>query len=66
MAKRSAKGKTVHIKLVKSPIGYSERQRRTLQALGLHKVQQTVERPDNPAIRGMLEKLPHLLEIVDE
>lgn len=66
MAKRSSKAKTVQIKLVRSPIGYSQRQRRTLRALGLHKVQQTVEHPDNRAIRGMVEKLPHLLEVVGE
>ena len=65
MAKRSSKAKTVQIKLVKSPIGYSRRQKRTLRALGLHKVQQTVQHPDTPAIRGMFEKLPHLLEVVE-
>ncbi len=65
MAKRSSKGKTVQIKLVKSPIGYSQRQKRTVRALGLHKIQQTVEHPDTPAIRGMVAKLPHLLEVVE-
>lgn len=63
MAKRASKGKTVKITLVKSPIGYAERQRRTLRALGLNKVQQTVEQPDTPAVRGMVAKLSHLVEV---
>lgn len=65
MAKRGSTGKTVRIKLVKSPIGYPERQKRTLRALGLNKVQQTVEHPDTPAVRGMVAKVPHLLEVVE-
>lgn len=63
MAKRASQGKTVKITLVKSPIGYAERQRRTLRALGLSKVQQTVEQPDTPAVRGMVAKLSHLVEV---
>ena len=63
MAKRASKGKTVKITLVKSPIGYAERQRRTLRALGLSKVRQTVEQPDTPAVRGMVAKLSHLVEV---
>jgi len=52
----------LRITLVRSPIGAQKRQKRTVKALGLRKLNQTVERPDNPAIRGMLEKIAHLVE----
>ena len=55
--------KMLRIKLVRSPIGYSIRQKRTVQALGLRKLQQVVERPDNPAVRGMVNKISHLLHV---
>lgn len=54
--------KKLRIKLVRSPIGYSERQKRTVAALGLHKISQTVERPDNEAVRGMVGRVSHLVE----
>lgn len=63
MAKRKAEGKTLRITLVRSPIGYPWRQKRTLRALGLRHMQQTVEQPDNDAIRGMLAKVPHLVQL---
>ncbi|NNL64984.1 MAG: 50S ribosomal protein L30 [Myxococcales bacterium] len=56
-------GKTVQVKLVKSPIGYNRRQRATLRGLGLRRLQQTVELKDEPAIRGMIEKVRHLVEV---
>lgn len=55
--------KMLRITLVRSPIGYSIRQKRTVQALGLRKLQQVVERPDNPAVRGMVNKISHLLRV---
>lgn len=55
--------KMLRIKLVRSAIGYSIRQKRTAQALGLRKLNQVVERPDNPAVRGMVNKIPHLLQV---
>lgn len=55
--------KMLRIKLVRSPIGYTERQKRTAQALGLRKVQQVVEQPDNPAVRGMVNRISHLVEV---
>ncbi len=64
MAKRSKKsGKKINITLVRSPIGYSQRQKRTILALGLRRVNQTVEHVDGPEIRGMLEKVGHLVKI---
>jgi large subunit ribosomal protein L30 len=56
-------GKLLRITLVRSPIGYPLRQKRTVRALGLRRMHQTVEHPDNPAIRGMLASIPHLLQV---
>ena len=53
----------LRIKLVKSPIGYTERQKATVRALGLRRLQQVVERPDNEAVRGMIFKIQHLLQV---
>ena len=58
-----AKKKVVRVTLVRSPIGYSLRQKRTALALGLKKLHQTVEHPDNPQIRGMIERIHHLVEV---
>jgi large subunit ribosomal protein L30 len=58
MAKASIK-----LTLIKSPIGYELRQKRTVRALGLRKIRQTVEVVDSPAIRGMIAKIPHLLKV---
>ncbi|MEE4194220.1 MAG: 50S ribosomal protein L30 [Anaerolineae bacterium] len=57
------KEKTVKITLVKSPIGYSERHKGTIRALGLRKINQTVEQKDGPVLRGMLSKVAHLVEV---
>ncbi|SHK27789.1 50S ribosomal protein L30 [Tepidibacter formicigenes] len=53
------------IKLVRSVIGTNPKQRKTIEALGLKKREQVVEKPDNPQIRGMIEKVKHLVEVVD-
>lgn len=53
----------LHITLIKSPTGYSERHKRTVKALGLRHMQQTVEQPDTPAVRGMLAKVAHLVKV---
>jgi large subunit ribosomal protein L30 len=63
MAKRSAKAKTLRIKLVRSPIGYSQRQKRTVRALGLRKINQSIEQDDNAVIRGMIAKVSHLVSV---
>jgi large subunit ribosomal protein L30 len=61
MAKK--KDKMLKIKLVKSPHGRIQSQRRTLDALGLRKINQVVERPDHPSILGMIERVRHLVEV---
>ena len=57
--------KTIVIEQYRSGIGFSLRQKRTLRALGLRKMNQRVERPDNPAVRGMVAKICHLVRIVE-
>jgi large subunit ribosomal protein L30 len=56
----------LHITLVKSPIGYSERHKATVKALGLHRLHQTVEQPDTPAVRGMIAKVAHLVKVEEK
>lgn len=51
------------IKLTKSPIGYSVRQKRTVQALGLGKMNSTTLKSDTPQIRGMVRKVSHLVQM---
>jgi large subunit ribosomal protein L30 len=49
--------------LVKSPHGRNQPQRRTLEALGLRKINQTVERPDHPSVQGMINRVKHLVVV---
>ena len=53
----------LRVKWVKSAIGYSKDQKATIRALGLHKLQQTVEHEDNLAMRGMIRKVNHLVKV---
>ncbi|MBK5292200.1 MAG: 50S ribosomal protein L30 [Acidobacteriia bacterium] len=55
---------TIKIKLVGSPIGRQEKQRRIVRSLGLKRMNQVVERPDTAGFRGMVAKVPHLLAVV--
>ena len=55
--------KTIKVTLVKSPIACIPKQRATVEALGLHKLHQTVELPDNGAVRGMIFKVSHLVKV---
>jgi len=58
--------KKLHVKLVKSPIGYEKSQKATVLALGLKKISQSVAKDDSPAVRGMIAKVSHLLEVTEE
>ncbi len=53
----------IRIKLVKSAIGRIESQKKTLKALGLRKLNQVVVKEDTPSIRGMINKVSHLIEV---
>jgi large subunit ribosomal protein L30 len=55
--------KLVKVTLVKSPIGYDVSQKRTVIALGLRKINQTVEHKDSPTFRGMVKKIGHLVQL---
>jgi large subunit ribosomal protein L30 len=56
---------TVRIRWVQSAIACPEKHKKIVRGLGLRRLQQVVERPDTPAIRGMVAKIPHLVEIVE-
>ena len=60
-----AETKQIKIKLVKSLIGSSEAQRRVAQALGLRKTNQVVEHQNSATIMGMVNKISHLVKVVD-
>tara|TARA_B100000965_G_C19057742_1_gene526486 strand:+ start:255 stop:446 length:192 start_codon:yes stop_codon:yes gene_type:complete len=53
----------IKVTLIKSTIGAKPDQRKTVQALGLRKIRQTVEKQDNPQMRGMIKKVSHLVEV---
>jgi large subunit ribosomal protein L30 len=57
--------KTIKIKLVRSPIGAPDKHKRIVRALGLKRLNQVVERPDSPGFRGMVAKVPHLLQVIE-
>ncbi|HQV28642.1 MAG TPA: 50S ribosomal protein L30 [Thermoflexales bacterium] len=63
MSETASPNKAVTVTWVKSAIGYSIRQKRTIAALGLSKLGQTVTRPDNPQVRGMIEAVKHLVAV---
>lgn len=53
----------LRVKLVRSLIGNTKSNRLTVAALGLRKMHQTVELPDNPSVRGMIHKVKHMLHV---
>lgn len=58
--------KTIVVKQIGSPIRRPAKQRQTLVGLGLNKMHKTRELEDTPSIRGMVAKIPHLVEIIEE
>ena len=61
MAKKEATA--IKVTLTKSPIGYSVRQKNTVRALGLRRMGQSVQHTDTPVIRGMIDKVSHLVTV---
>jgi large subunit ribosomal protein L30 len=61
----SADRKTVKVKQIRSGIGCPREMRETLKALGLGKMHRVAERIDSPELRGMIKKIPHLVEVVE-
>jgi len=66
MAKKTAAKKMLRITLVKSAIGYSEQHKATIRALGLRRMNQSVEHEDTSVVRGMLRKVNHLVVIEEQ
>ncbi|MGC9363497.1 MAG: 50S ribosomal protein L30 [Fidelibacterota bacterium] len=60
-----SKNKNAKLKItqIKSAIDYHRKTRRTLEALGIKRMHHTVVQPDNPAIRGMIKSIEHLLNV---
>ena len=55
----------IQITLVRSGIGHPQDQKETIRSLGLRRLHQTVEREDTPAIRGMVNKVQHLVKVTE-
>ena len=64
MTKKTAE--ILKIKWIRSFIGCPKDMRQTIRGLGFRRMQQIVERPDTPSIRGMIAKVHHLVEVQDE
>ena len=58
--------KTIVVKQIGSPIRRPEKQRKTLIGLGLNKMHRTRELEDTPSVRGMVESISHMVEIIEE
>ena len=66
MAKKSGSGGTkIHLKWVRSAICAPEKQKLVIKGLGFTRLNQVMERPDTAAIRGMVAKVPHMVEVVE-
>ena len=63
MPKGQTNDKVILVTLVRSPIGYSKDHRATARALGLRRLHQTVEHRDTPTLRGMIQKIIHLVQV---
>ncbi|WP_427340475.1 50S ribosomal protein L30 [Caloranaerobacter sp. DY30410] len=55
----------IKIKLIRSKIGKTKKQKRTIEALGFKKVGQIIEKEDTPQIRGMIQKVSHMVEVIE-
>jgi large subunit ribosomal protein L30 len=67
MAKKAenTSGGTITIQYYRSSIGYAKKQKDIVRSLGITKLNQKVTRQDNPSMRGIVNKVPHLLRIVE-
>jgi large subunit ribosomal protein L30 len=66
MAKKAeTKGGEIKIQYYRSMIGYAQNQKQIIKSLGITKLNQVISRPDSPATRGVVSKVPHLLRIVE-
>jgi large subunit ribosomal protein L30 len=67
VAKKKTKADAAKIKIqyYRSVIAFPTRQKEIVRSLGLHKLNQVVERPDTPSMRGAVAKVPHLIRIIE-
>jgi large subunit ribosomal protein L30 len=65
MSKPTTTTKQIQIKLIKSGIGFPEKQKKVIKGLGFRKLNHVITRSDTPEIRGMVFKIRHLVEIVE-
>ncbi len=63
--KTNSGGGTIQLKWVRSAICAPEKQKLVIKGLGFTRLNQVIERPDTRAIRGMVAKVPHMIEVVD-
>jgi large subunit ribosomal protein L30 len=63
--KAEAKSGEIKIQYYRSMIGYAQNQKNIIKSLGITKLNQIISRPDSPATRGVVAKVPHLLRIVE-
>ncbi len=63
MPRKTVQGKSLRVTLIKSPIGFPKDQKATARALGLRRLHATMEHKDTAALRGMLNKIVHLIKI---
>lgn len=63
MPRKKGNEKTIQITWKHSAIGRSQVQKKTIKALGFKRLYQTIEKPDNDAIRGMIKSVEHLVEV---
>jgi large subunit ribosomal protein L30 len=66
MTAKKKDSQMLKIQQVRSGIGFPRRQREVLRSLGLRRIRHVVERQDTPAIRGMVAKIEHLVQIVED
>ena len=64
--KASSKSATLELKYTRSAIAAPARHKKVVRGLGFTRLNQVIVRPDTPAIRGMVAKVPHLVEIIDK
>jgi large subunit ribosomal protein L30 len=64
-AKKADQPKKLRVKQIRSGIGCPREMRETLKSLGLGKMHRIAERPDTKEVRGMIAKIPHLVELVE-
>ena len=62
---KKKENRSIKIQYYKSMIGYSKKQKAIVKSLGITKLNQTVEKPDNALMRGVVAKIPHILRIVE-